>query len=56
MPFINNTAAGVTTYTPGATSSSAILANDTAVNNSATLVEVDDFKIAVGKYERYVVK
>ena len=56
MPFINNTTAGVTTYTPGATSASAILANDTAVNNSATLVEVDDFKIAVGKYERYVVK
>ena len=56
MPFINNTTAGVTTYTPGATSASAILANDTANNNSTTLVEVDDFKIAVGKYERYVVK
>ena len=55
MPFLSNTAAGTVNYTSGQLSSQLILPNDTAVNNSATLVEVPEFTLAVGKYERFVI-
>ena len=56
MPFISNSTTGTVTYSPGVTNHSLILPNDTANNNSATLVEVSEFEIPVAKYERYVVK
>ena len=56
MPFISNSTTGTVTYSPGVTNHSLILPNDTANNNSATLVEISEFEIAVAKYERYVVK
>ena len=56
MPFLSNTAAGTVNYTSGQLSSQLILPNDTAVNNSATLVEVPEFTLVVAKYERFVVK
>ena len=56
MPFLSNTAAGTVNYTSGQLSSQLILPNDTANNNSATLVEVPEFTLAVAKYERFVVK
>ena len=56
MPFISNSTTGTVTYSPGVTNHSLILPNDTANNDSATLVEISEFEIAVAKYERYVVK
>ena len=56
MPFISNSTTGTVTYSPGVTNHSLILPNDTANNNSATLVEISEFEIPVAKYERYVVK
>ena len=56
MPFLSNTVAGTVNYTSGQLSSQLILPNDTANNNSATLVTVPEFTIPVAKYERYVVK
>ena len=55
MPFLSNTAAGTVNYTSGQLSSQLILPNDTAVNNSATLVEVPEFTLAVAKYERFII-
>ena len=56
MPFLSNTVAGTVNYTSGQLSSQLILPNDTANNNSATLVTVPEFTIPVAKYERYIIK
>ena len=56
MPFYSNSAQGTVNYSPGTINASLILPNDTAVNNSTTLVAIDEFKLAVGKYERFILK
>ena len=57
MPFYSNTTQGTVNYSPGTINASLILPNDTAANNdSSTLTAVNDFKLAVGKYERFILK
>ena len=56
MPLYTNTSAGTVAYTPGTINSSLILPNSTANNNSASLVEIPEFKLAINKYERYILK
>tara|TARA_R100000152_G_C6578055_1_gene42912 strand:+ start:39 stop:509 length:471 start_codon:yes stop_codon:yes gene_type:complete len=56
MPFYTNTAQGTLNYSAGIINSQLILPNDTAANNSATLSAIDEFKLRVGKYERFILK
>ena len=57
MPFYSNTNQGTVNYSAGIINSSLILPNDTVANNdSSTLTAVDEFKLAVGKYERFILK
>ena len=54
MPFNTNAANNSVVYTDGTFSTSKVLTADQTVNNSATLVTVPEFKIPVGKYERFI--
>jgi len=56
MPFYTNTAQGTLNYSAGIINSQLILPNDTAVNDSVTLSAIDEFKLRVGKYERFILK
>ena len=56
MPFYSNTTQGTVNYSPGTINASLILPNDIGNNNASVLTAVDEFKLAVGKYERFILK
>jgi len=56
MPLYTNTTKGTVSYQPGTLNASLILPNDTANNDSTTLVEIPELKVAVAANERIVLK
>lgn len=56
MPYITNPTNNSTVYTPGQFNSGRVLSADQTVTNSDTLVTVPELTIAVGAYERVMLR